>query len=738
MGARGTRAQPVLTRRTRRAVIGFGADFATTRTSEPWISECDRCNGQSLCEFDSDGDGVSNGMELGDPCCLWTIGSTPSSSDFRTSDISHPGFSDDGGPESTFDPATCAERGEVIPRERLAHELVGRALAYLIPLDVLLVCWLVGLAVTRLLHRPSPNVRMERLVHAPLGPALRMTKLHPIFGNPWLQTVDFLAVRDFVPELLRLTPAEVAITLALFVAVVVAGGMLAFGYLVDRNIPGGSALGAALGHMANWGFVLTCLPVSRNSIWTATIGLPFERALKFHRWAGRATVVAVGAHFFYMFISQRYWPLETESFSVDTGANLYGTISFCLLVVLLFTSVEPVRRRFFELFYYVHYLFLPILVFACLHSTALAYMMIIPAVMYAVDWTVRLVRGRGRGAHIAASSAISTGEDKGAIVNLTVAMDRMFHYRPGGYVWLSLPAASLYQWLPFSITSRVDDRTFTLNIKTPPGEDLEKPSTFCGRLAAEASSASLVGRAIYVDGPYGKPSLEPTHHAVSVFCAGGIGVTPMLSMLQAAAAHAGSAKTDSIVRSLNLVWTIRDVSIYHLFLPLLRDIVASAPPGTVHLYIYHTRAKDLTWVKDVVAPAASSSSSSDGDNGGASSTGASTSSSSSSSGGETATAATGASLSAASASSRRSASARGGDDGAFEAALLARLGRPKFSDVLQGCWQAAGAPEDDAVAVFSCGPAPLIDSVHDACRELSDSDVLNKVLFAHHMETFEF
>jgi len=29
---------------------------------------------KELCEMDTDGDGQSNGLELGDPCCVWSIG----------------------------------------------------------------------------------------------------------------------------------------------------------------------------------------------------------------------------------------------------------------------------------------------------------------------------------------------------------------------------------------------------------------------------------------------------------------------------------------------------------------------------------------------------------------------------------------------------------------------------------------------------------------------------------------
>jgi len=43
---------------------------------------------KALCQKDSDGDGSSNGLELGDPNCTWTIGDVVS----RTTGLSHPGI----------------------------------------------------------------------------------------------------------------------------------------------------------------------------------------------------------------------------------------------------------------------------------------------------------------------------------------------------------------------------------------------------------------------------------------------------------------------------------------------------------------------------------------------------------------------------------------------------------------------------------------------------------------------
>jgi hypothetical protein len=60
---------------------------------------------KSLCEADSDGDGRSNGEELGDPACVWSPGAAPA----RTVNITHPGVADavgTGDPSATVPAAS--------------------------------------------------------------------------------------------------------------------------------------------------------------------------------------------------------------------------------------------------------------------------------------------------------------------------------------------------------------------------------------------------------------------------------------------------------------------------------------------------------------------------------------------------------------------------------------------------------------------------------------------------------
>ena len=83
----------------------FGAAFMTTGFQ--WTAE--------LCAADSDGDGKTNGEELGDPCCKWRAGDEPSlyMAGFQPS---HPGFSSHTQPQDYAAPA--CDSAETSPSAR--------------------------------------------------------------------------------------------------------------------------------------------------------------------------------------------------------------------------------------------------------------------------------------------------------------------------------------------------------------------------------------------------------------------------------------------------------------------------------------------------------------------------------------------------------------------------------------------------------------------------------------------
>lgn len=80
----------------------FGEDFA--KEGKIWT--------EALCRKDSDGDGLTNGQELGDPDCVWRENAIPS----RTRGLSHPGVCD------PWDAPTCFSKAVVNPKYKTQED----------------------------------------------------------------------------------------------------------------------------------------------------------------------------------------------------------------------------------------------------------------------------------------------------------------------------------------------------------------------------------------------------------------------------------------------------------------------------------------------------------------------------------------------------------------------------------------------------------------------------------------
>ncbi|MCD9028834.1 ferredoxin reductase family protein [Luteimonas sp. BDR2-5] len=97
-------------------------------------------------------------------------------------------------------------------------------------------------------------------------------------------------------------------------------------------------------------------------------------------------------------------------------------------------------------------------------------------------------------------------------------------FRPGQYAWITLGATPWrLQQHPFSISSGADDDGLAFTIK-PLGD-------FTGRIAQTVKP----GDRAFVEGPYGEFAWRPeAAREGAVFVAGGVGITPIISMLRTA------------------------------------------------------------------------------------------------------------------------------------------------------------------------------------------------------------
>ena len=124
-------------------------------------------------------------------------------------------------------------------------------------------------------------------------------------------------------------------------------------------------------------FAIILVPVSRDSkIWSA-LGVPYERAVLYHTFAGHLAFATLFTHAF-LFVVYWVWT-DGWSHAVDISISApaekhhhgldipMGWMAALCAVPMWITSLNFVRRRYYSLFKLAHFLFIGVFVFAAMH-----------------------------------------------------------------------------------------------------------------------------------------------------------------------------------------------------------------------------------------------------------------------------------------------------------------------------------------------------------------------------------
>lgn len=123
-------------------------------------------------------------------------------------------------------------------------------------------------------------------------------------------------------------------------------------------------------------------------------------------------------------------------------------------------------------------------------------------------------------------------------------------------MFLNIPRVSLLEWHPFTLTSAPGEQTDSVAIR--------ELGDFTRDLRRVACAAAARHQQLYVrvEGPYGDLSFDPRKVPVSLYVAGGIGVTPVISVLRHVFLfrdQRGSRRTSTQSRSrMYVVWSIQE------------------------------------------------------------------------------------------------------------------------------------------------------------------------------------
>lgn len=356
--------------------------------------------------------------------------------------------------------------------------------------------------------------------------------------------------------------------------------------------------GNAFGWTAMIALSYFLIPVTRHSPILALLDWNPVCAVRLHIWSGRICIMGVIVHgFFHMF---RWWYVSGESIvrmlippetcwgrtsniyepkcndpksscsCYDHFRNLTGLLALVALITIGISSIGYVRRRYYRLFYLVHVTSGPtMLLMATLHWNRMI-LFLAPSMLYYVSSSIPVIveswrkHTRDGGVEIVSVQEIPdndgfTAEKRPCVAITFAASDQAVgEYRPGQYVKLRSPNLSAISH-PFTVNTvpnYPNQMRIIFRVMGPFTSKLRH------ELLQEESSNILCKPIVQVDAFYGPQNRveQALRHDIVVIIAGGIGITPYLSLLYSLCSELNHG-TNHTTKEVILHWMCRDVNL---------------------------------------------------------------------------------------------------------------------------------------------------------------------------------
>uniref|UniRef100_A0A7M4FQR9 NADPH oxidase 5 n=1 Tax=Crocodylus porosus TaxID=8502 RepID=A0A7M4FQR9_CROPO len=371
-----------------------------------------------------------------------------------------------------------------------------------------------------------------------------------------------------------------------------------------------------------------------RATWVAKV-LPLDQNVVFHQLVGYVVAalatIHTGAHVgnfgeSRLAQTQACYSLWEYLFTTHPGigwvggsASVTGIILQLLITLMLLCSSTFVRRSgHFEVFYWTHLSYVPLWALLILHGPHFWKWFVVPGCLFVTEKIVGLAVSRIGGLSIVEINLLPS-----KVTHLVIKRPQSFHYKPGDYIYLNIPAIAAYEWHPFTISSAPEQQdTIWLHIRSlgqwtnrlyeyvrqpePPGLALKR---LTHSLRKKSAVQTGPGVQCYVDGPYGTPTrrIFTSEHAVLI--GAGIGITPFASILQSimyrmqkqncpdcSYSWCETLKDDDMkLRKVDFIWINRDQKYFEWFVSLLTRLEmdqADEEPGGrfLEMHMYMTSA----------------------------------------------------------------------------------------------------------------------------------------------------
>lgn len=301
------------------------------------------------------------------------------------------------------------------------------------------------------------------------------------------------------------------------------------------------------------------------------------------------------------------------------GAGVSGMLLVLIFFLTITSSADPIRRSYFEIFYYLHYL--TFLIFPLLYwhgagnvvkhqtnvdvhdplecsreseldnwgtpggvcpsptfhgSGSLTWKwFILSVVIYMFELLIRCFH------FINPVDYVSHKKLPSDVLQLTFRKStcsvRKNMHHIGQYVFIKLPDISLFEWHPFTLTSAPEDDFLQVYIRSTGDWTAKAYTLFNGDFTPR----------IIIDGPYGTPS-QGLNEFDTIICAGtGIGITPFASFVR-------SAMIKRSEKRIYFIWITPNMDCFEWFDELLQSAEVKVPNLRVMIFLTLSNIDTLT------------------------------------------------------------------------------------------------------------------------------------------------
>uniref|UniRef100_A0A668A2H2 NADPH oxidase 1 n=1 Tax=Myripristis murdjan TaxID=586833 RepID=A0A668A2H2_9TELE len=257
-------------------------------------------------------------------------------------------------------------------------------------------------------------------------------------------------------------------------------------------------------------------------------------------------------------------------FVFTTIAGLTGVIITLALILIITSSMEVIRRSYFEVFWYTHHLFIIFFAGLVFHGgkniSITTWMWVIgPMILYVFERLLRFIRYTQKVTY----RKVSLDNGSTIVIRPSKVLELQlvksgFKMEVGQYVFLNCPAISQLEWHPFTMTSAPEEDFFSVHIRSA-GDWTQKLINMVEELPEGAQ-----GPKMGVDGPFGTASEDVFDYEVSMLVGAGIGVTPFASILKSIWYKFKDSNPKLRTRKIYFYWLCRETHAFEWFADLLQ------------------------------------------------------------------------------------------------------------------------------------------------------------------------